>query len=324
MQWWPDGVEQNEDGPVREIPQRHGAWTSSIWITADGRPRRKWWNPLTRAWHWDAESLPAVWNDTGEGYRQGFHAPTWMSTERLVCMAWRLRSPRSSWALRHLVRVRLLDDETASTVSSDEATIASEVRWVQEEMPDADLQAPLPGETWKPLRWAVGAVPVPKGYRISSHGRLRDPRGRVTHGCWAYGRRWAAVAGAGLVDLHAAAGLDGGAPLPQSIRQARGALLAGATPADLARIVDIEESTAWSYFCRAAAHVAGDELRARVPALVRRDVWRALRMLRGDARLGGSLADLEAWLRRVLPVTSLEGALVMSQVRLARTALTAA
>ena len=52
------------------------------------------------------------------------------------------------------------------------------------------------------------------------------------------------MAGTGLVDLYAAAGLDGGIALPLSIRQARGALLAGATPAHLAQFTGIAEGTA--------------------------------------------------------------------------------
>ena len=62
MQWWPSGVEQNVDGVVREVPTRH-VWASSVWITQEGVARRKWWNPVERRWHWDAEPLPICVNE---------------------------------------------------------------------------------------------------------------------------------------------------------------------------------------------------------------------------------------------------------------------
>lgn len=208
------------------------------------------------------------------------------------------------------------------SVSSEGGVAASTLRWAVEEEPDDEPER-LQGETWRPLKWRVGAMPAPRGYSISSHGRLRDPRGRVTRGALAFDRRWAAVAGAGLVDLHTAAGLDDGIALPLSIRQARGALLAGASPADLARHANIKEGTAWSYVCQAAPHVDAATLRARTQRFVPPMLWRALVTLRGDARIGGSLTDLDALLKRLLPVKVTRGEHWLSQVRLARLAATA-
>ena len=318
MQWWPSGIEQNEDGPVREIPQRH-VWASSIWITADGIMRRKWWNPVEKRWHWDAQPLPPTY----DGYlRRGYHAPQFMTVERCICLAWRLRAPESTWKIDEVIRVRLIQDDMMS-MSSDGGVNASTLRWAVEEEPDEDDIRNVKGETWRPLRWRVGAVAVPKGYSISSQGRLRDPRGRVTRGSLAFDRRWAAVVGAGLVDLSAAAGLDDGIALPLSIRQARGALLAGATPADLARHTGVTVGTAWSYFAQAATHVDAQTLRALVPPLVPPMLWRALLTLRGDGRIGGALSELDGLLRRVLPAKVMDGAHWMSQVRLGRMAVTA-
>ena len=260
MQWCPSGIEQNEDGVVREVPTRH-VWASSMWIAQDGVARRKWWNPVERRWHWDAEPLPLIVVDG----RAGMHAPGWMSLERAICMAWRLRAPESVHSIDEVVRVRLVDTSDDNVGSVDEGMSASTLRWVEEE---EEEDGALEGETWKPLKGRVGAVPIGKGYSISSKGRLRDMRGRVTRGAVAFGWRWAAVAGAGLVDLYEAAGLDGGIPLPLSIRQARGAILSNATPADLARHTEIFLSTARSYFCRAAVHVEGATLRLRVRGLV--------------------------------------------------------
>ena len=134
----------------------------------------------------------------------------------------------------------------------------------------------------------------------------------MTAGFWFDGRRWAAVRGAGLVDLWTAAGIIRAERLPPAVRMARSALLAGGAPADLAAAAAITEGTAWTYFCRAAQHVPGDELRRRVPALVGERLWSALLRLRGDARLGGPLGELAGL------VVSTDGTL--SQLRLGRLA----
>ena len=311
--WWPGGIEQGPDGVVRELPQRH-VWASSIWVTQEGTARRKWWNPVERRWRWDAEPLPIIVADG----RAGVHAPNWMSLERAICMAWRLRAPESVHSIDEVVRVRLVDtvgDDDASSV--DEGMSASTLRWVEEE--EGEGERGVPKEVWRSLRWRVGAVPVGKGYSISSQGRLRDLRGRVTRGAWAFGRRWAAVAGVGLVDLYEAAGMDGGIPLPLSIRQARGAILANATPLDLARAVGISEGTAWSYVCRAAVYVDGAALRLRAKALVDPSIWEAVQRLRGRSVLGGPLSDLWERIAPRLPPRVQRDANAMSMLRLART-----
>ena len=312
MQWWPSGIEQNEDGVVRELPQRH-VWQSSIWVTQEGVARRKWWNAVQRRWHWDTHPLPFIVADG----RAGIHAPGWMSIERAIAMAWRLRIPESVHSIDEVVRVQLADAvDDASSV--DGGLSASTLRWAEEEEEEEE-EGSLPKETWKPLRWRVGAVLVTKGYSISNLGRLRDLRRRVTRGAWVFGRRWASVPLAGLVDLYEAAGIDGGIPLPLSIRQARGAILANATPSDLVRATGIHETTAWSYFCRAAVHVDGATLRLRVRSLVDPLLWEAVQRLRGQAVLGGSLSDLWDVVAPRLTPQLRRDAHVMSMLRLTRT-----
>ena len=116
--------------------------------------------------------------------------------------------------------------------------------------------------------------------------------------------------------------MDGGIPLPLSIRQARGAILANATPLALARAVGISEGTAWSYFCRAAVHVDGAKLRLRAKALVDPSIWEAVQRLRGRSVLGGSLSDLwVAVVPRLSPRVQRDPN-AMSMLRLARTGVT--
>ena len=233
-------------------------------------------------------------------------------------MAWRLRAPESTWRIDEVVRVRLVDRDDGVASSVDDPMSASSLRWAEEEKGEPGAAA---GERWKALKGRIGAIPIAKGYAISSHGRLRDPHGRVTSGLWAFGRRWAAVAGAGMLDLHEAAGLDGGVPLPLSIRQARGALLAGASPEQLAQVAGVSLATAWSYVCRAAPHVEPVALRAHAEALVPSAMWVALERLEGRKVVGGPLSELWEAVAARLPPQVRRDAHAMSALRLARTAL---
>ena len=101
--------------------------------------------------------------------------------------------------------------------------------------------------------------------------------------------------------------------------------MAGYGVSDLAAASGLELSTCWSYFTKASMHVPGKDLRRRVPRIVPKELWGALERLkaRGDERLGGSLTDLMERIRRMVPSRVLESEHVMSQLRLARTALLA-
>jgi hypothetical protein len=310
---WPDGVESAPDGSaVRQIPQRR-VWTSSVWISQDGVAWRRFFNVVTKQWHWDAQPLSIVF----EGEQDGFMLEWFTSTDRALAMAWLHRHPDSGAQVRRRVDVVLLDGG-ASPAPSEGPRLGA-LSWDVDEDPDGD--APR-SERWRPLRWRVGAVECDRRYAISTAGRLRSPSGRVTAGLWYNGRRWAAVRNAGLVDLWTASGLDTTERIQPAIRMARDALVMSHTPAELAEAADLAEGTAWSYFARAAAFVPGKELRRFVPPLVGRRLWTALQRLEGREVLGGTLTDLMAALAR--RDKTFAGGEQMSQLRLARVALTAA
>lgn len=297
MNRWQDGIERNPDGVVRQIPQRH-AWSSGVWITRRGIARRRFYNRASKTWHWDDEPCPLVVNED----TLGLHLDWWISIERAIALAWVRRAPESS---SHV---------------TGEALHAKHIAWAINEADDEG--APLPGETWRPLNWSCGAVRCDRRYQISSDGWLRSPyTGKVTRGFWFDHRRWAAVKGAGLVDLAAAARRRPAAvQLPPAIGQALDALALGYTPANLAEAALIEVGTAWSYFCRAAQHVPRAELRHLTPALVSGDLWRALARMRGDPVVGGPLLALMEAVRRALPSDGefRRSEHQMAQLRLAR------
>ena len=283
---WRDGLSKGPDGVCRQIPQR-AVWTSGVWITKEGRARRRWYNLSTRTWHWDPDLLPYVFRED----RVGLHVDGWISIERAIALAWRRRAPDSS-----------------SRVLAFEPLSADNMRWAQEETEGFDEGR----EAWRPLRWHCGAVRCDPRYLISNRGRLRSPHsGEITRGFWFADRRWAAVKGAGLVDLSSASGF-GRTPLPAYLAQAADALLAGAHPRDLAAAALVQESTAWTYFCRAAEQLAVCDLQRLVPALVSKELWRTLQALRGTPVLGASLKELADALQFVRP---------FGQLRLARMAV---
>ena len=125
--------------------------------------------------------------------------------------------------------------------------------------------------------------------------------------------------------LRAAAGLQAEERLQPRVRLTYDALMAGYGPSDLEAASGLELSTCWSYFTKASLYVPGKDLRRRVPRIVAKEMWGALERLkaRGDERLGGSLTDLMEGIRRMVPSRVLEDEHVMSQLRIARTALVA-
>ena len=257
MNPWQEGIERGPDGLAREIPVKH-VWASSVWITKRGVARRRWFNVATKAWAWDADRSPLA---EDEGGNVGYHVPQFMSVERAICTAWRLRAEESGPSIGEWIRVQLVDklcDEGCDGTSVEDGVRAENLRWQIEE--DGE-DGPIEGERWSRLRGAVGAVTIPKGYWISSAGRLKNPKGEVTRGSFAFDRRWAAIRGCGLVDLWSEAGLAGPIGLPVYVRRARGAILAGATPERLAAAAGVEVGTAWSYLTQAAPHVEASALR---------------------------------------------------------------
>ena len=286
---WRDGLSKGPDGVCRQIPQR-AVWTSGVWITKEGRARRRWYNLSTRKWSWDEDPLPYVFREN----RVGLHLDGWISIERALALAWRKRAPDSS-----------------SRVLAFEPLSKDNVRWMEEET-DEGKGSDGGRETWRPLRWYCGAVRCDTRYEISNKGRLRSPHsGEVTGGFWFADRRFAAVKGAGLVDITSASGF-GREPVPLYLAQAVDALLAGAHPRDLAAAALVQESTAWCYFSRAAQQLALCDLQRLIPPLISKRLWKALLALRGTPVLGASLKELAQALPFEVP---------FEQLRLARLVL---
>ena len=318
---WCDGIETLPNGsPCRQLPQKH-VWSSTVWCSADGLLWRRFYNSVSKVWTWADE--PYALTLDGDG-TVGYTLEWWMSADRCTALSWLHRAENGSDRIQEKVTVQLVDGDAPT--ASERAMRVDSIEWVDGDAPE-DGGRSIPGEKWKPLKWSCGLIPCDALYKISSHGRLWSPHTRtITSGFWYDGDRWAAVRGASLVPLRAAVGLQPAEErLQPRVRLAIDALMAGYGPSDLEAASGLELSTCWSYFTKASMHVPGKDLRRRVPRIVPKEMWEALEKLkaRDDKRLGGSLADLMERIRRMVPSRVLEDEHVMSQLRLARTALLA-
>ena len=276
---WADGLERAPDGaPLREIVQP-AVWSSGAWIDPDGTAYRRYYNASTRAWG-AFEPMPLALD--ADGVHFGYHLSTgWTSIETCIATAWLRREPGSR------ARVRVIDASRAPTLDN--------LAWGESEQ---EAAVDLAGERWAPLRWQVGRVVCDPRYAISTHGRLRAADGRVTRGFAARVTRWAAVRGAGLVDLWMAAGLvRAERKVPERLYQAYLSLSACVPVAEHAARHGLALATAWAYYNRALPLVH-DHGRCR--ALVPADLWAALEAMRGGARLGGPLRELHPEVARRL------------------------
>jgi hypothetical protein len=323
---WCDGVDTLPNGsPCRQLPQKH-VWSSTVWCSADGLLWRRFYNPVSKQWKWADEPYTLT---IDEGGTVGYLLDWWMSADRCVALAWLHRAENGSDRIQEKVTVQLVDaDARRGDAASGEERVmrVDAIEWVDDGDEPEDSGS-VPGEKWKALRWSCGLIPCDGRYRISNYGRLWSPHTRtITSGFWFDNDRWAAVRGGSLVPLRAAAGLQpAGEKMQPRVRLAYDALMSGYAPSDLENASGLELSTCWNYFTKGSIHVPGKELRRRAQRLVPTELWGALEKLkaRDDKRLGGSLTDLMERIQRMVPSRVLEGEHVMSQLRLARTALTA-
>ena len=287
---WRDGIEHVDGAPVRELVQPN-VWTSSVWISRDGAAFRKYFNTQTRQWSaW--EDVPFSLDHEMQT-RLGVDVGGWKSVATAVATAWCYRAPNS----RAYATMRGGDPSTAA--------------WNEPELDPEE--GDFRGETWKPLRWRCGAVDCDPRYEISSHGRLRNPRGEVTRGFAAHGTRWAACKGTGLVDLLQAAHLvRAEKKVAPRIYHAYCAVSSSVPVHEYAVRMRLTDKLAWDHYNLAAPLVHRLHVHGR--PLVSPDVWRALVELRGTPVLGGRLLDLHpmvcARVRREIP---------MEELRFART-----
>ena len=305
---WREGLVTSPDGPAREIPQKH-AYSRSLFITRDGAARARIYNFVSQTWSWEDDPVEPTMHEDGRMGLRDNAIGHWVPIEVAIALAWRKREPDTP------MRAYVLEGRPCE---------AKYIRWVEEDESE-DPQEPMPGETFKPLKWRVGLIQCDgRGYKLSTKGRLMAQDGSITSGFYYDDRMWAAVKGVGLVDLLRPAKLR--PPiinLPPAVVSAADAMYNGVSPEDYASDAGgIQLGTAWSYFTRAALVLPKDRLREVTRDLVSHDLWRLLKE-EEDPVLGGSLTDLMSAVQEEL---SSRGEFMNSdyqfeQLRLARSCL---
>ena len=273
MLTWKDGVEKHRGIMYRQLPQRY-TYSSQVFVSRQGRLKRRFFNPINRSFTWEDVELIEDNDRMGIRMQQGHFLPI----ETIIALAWRKREP----------------DTATRVIVPPQGATAKTVRWLREEGEDLEHR----GETWKPLKYTLGLIPVNKEYLISSHGRLKSPfqgGNHITNGFWWDNERWAAVKGAGLISLTRASSNERGAALQPALQSAIDCLMSGHTPEEFAQDRGIQQGSAWTYFCSAVPHIKEKaELRRRGIELVPANLWRLLKSMKKneDAILGGRLSDL--------------------------------
>lgn len=271
-------------------------WSSTLWISKDGEAWKRYYNPISKAWHWgDEGALDFVEGDQGNMglyLDRGFTA-----LEVVIALAWLHREP---------------DTPMRVEVKEGKPLHAKYIRWV--EMEEHEEEGAIKGEKWTPLRrWRCGLVPCAEGYEISNRGRLKSPGGEVTAGFWFEGMagptRFAAVKDCGLVDLWVAAKLiEAFVYLRPYVKLTVDAMVTGKTPRDLTQVpgVSVELDTAWSYFRQAAEFMPPRLLWQVAERVVDKYLLRLLLEMQkeDDERLGGQLNPLMEVVQDRLPARS--------------------
>ena len=278
MNTWAAGIINSkiDNRPMRQVPQRH-VFNSILCITPQGIARRRYWNSVPRKWSW-AEELSQYVTD-GEG-RLGFHLEDGFRTvEFCIASAWLLRTPNSC------PRVNM------------ELGKPPDVEWISWHEPEDATEIRFEGETFKPVRFKVGAIDVSTdAFQLSNKGRLKHVEsGAVTTGLYFADSRWAAINGV-LVDILVASRLKKPViDLPPRIMRAAACLWSGNTPEDLADEDGIGLETAWSYCWKAAQHFSKTDLLSLGPRLVSNDLWKLLKTMREnrDPLFDADLATLK-------------------------------
>lgn len=274
---WKPGLERSPDGNrVREIPTRH-TWSSTLHISKDGVAWRRFFNPITQVWNW-AEK-PQNYALGVDNTRLGISIlDQWVPLSTAVCLAWKHRLPGSP---------------TKSILEQGFTIHTDHLRWTE---PGSNKeQGVIEDEIWSPLKYRCGIRNCPQSYKISNRGRIKSPTGQITSGFYALDTMWAAVKGAGLVDLLLACGNKPNAPQLRPYQSLTvNCIMTGNTPKDLSSDCAIALSTAWSYFTQCAVFIQASDLQRIGPNLISRDVWSILHILQSENEplLGGTLKEL--------------------------------
>ena len=295
---WPDGVERCPSGKrAREVPFKH-PFSSSVWVAKDGEVWRRFYNVLSAEWNWDQDG-PLEYAEDSNG-RVGMNLGSqFRPIATVIALAWLQRAPETQ------ARAELIEDSGGVHLEN-----------IQFAEAESNVETgSIADERFKPLKnWKCGVVPCPKGYMISSHGRLKSPNGEITSGFWIHDgacgpTRVAAAKGCGLIDLFVAAKLIPSAVhVTPCIKTAADFMMNGKSPKEHSRTECVKLDTSYCYFRQALAALKLPRAAVRElgETLISPDLWRLLVKMcnEDDDRLAGKLTMLMQVLEDELPESS--------------------
>ena len=295
---WPDGAERCPSGKrAREVPFKH-PFSSSVWVAKDGEVWRRFYNVLSAQWNWDQDG-PLEYAEDSNG-RVGMNLGSqFRPIATVIALAWLQRAPETQ------ARAELIEDSGGVHLEN-----------IQFAEAESNVETgSIADERFKPLKnWKCGVVPCPKGYMISSHGRLKSPNGEITSGFWIHDgacgpTRVAAAKGCGLIDLFVAAKLIPSAVhVTPCIKTAADFMMNGKLPKEHSRTECVKLDTSYCYFRQALAALKLPRAAVRElgETLISPDLWRLLVKMcnEDDDRLAGKLTMLMQVLEDELPESS--------------------
>ena len=231
-----EGVEDDsENRAMRQVPSGNTNNIGNVlWVSEDGVMRRRYYNPWNKSWQW-GDILDYIFNDEFElcgniDYKKE-------TLDRIIAYAWlRRRTP----VVGRLGK-RIVEDDT----------VAFNLRW-EDEDESSSGEEDTEEEEWKRLIWSQNGILCDDRYQISNKLRIRTPKDEILKGNFFKSvGKFCAVKGIGLINLHHAFKNVTIPKVPPKIRIAAQALLTGYTPKEFSKEEMIQETTAWTYFCKA-------------------------------------------------------------------------
>lgn len=233
-----EGVEDDpENRAMRQVPScSTNNLGNVVWISEDGVMRRRYYNPWNKCWQW-GDIMSYVFNAEFElcgniDYKKE-------TLDRIIAYAWLKRRISIAGKLKK----RIATDDI----------VAFNLRWEDEDDASSSEEEDS-DEEWKRLIWSPNGIFCDDRYQISNKLRIRTPRNETLKGNFFKSvGKFCAVKGIGLINLHHAFKNVTIPKVPPKIRIAAQALLTGYTPKEFAKEEMIQETTAWTYFCKAIA-----------------------------------------------------------------------
>lgn len=231
----------DDDFEVKEIPHQESIWSSRVNISKDGRVKMSYYNALTNHWTYGKEKLPSY---DAKG-RQGYYVHGRFRTlHSAIQMAWGRDDFPKPRQRKQIDDISL--NQTTDAGVSDRSNVSD---------------SSTPKEEWLPLSLKLGVVPCsPKNVVISSLGRVSQ-NGAILPKRIVNGTQITHVRGFGVIPVDLIKKLlfdnkNARKKPPLRIKTAMKLARMHTRVYDVARQMQVKESTAWTYILLGMRYVS--------------------------------------------------------------------